>query len=54
MVRRYFDLPSLTGLQAFEAAARLSSLKLATAELNVAGFAKSRTAITVSPGHAFQ
>lgn len=42
MVRRFFDLPSLTGLQAFEAAARLSSLKLATAELNVTSGAISR------------
>lgn len=42
MARRYFDLPSLTGLQAFEAAARLSSLKLATTELNVTSGAISR------------
>lgn len=42
MVRRFFDLPSLTGLQAFEAAARLSSLKAATAELNVTSGAISR------------
>ena len=35
MVRRYYDLPSLTTLAVFEASARHLSFKLAAAELNV-------------------
>ena len=35
MVRRYYDLPSLTALAIFEAAARHLSFKIAAAELNV-------------------
>lgn len=41
-MRRYFDLPSLTGLEAFEAVMRHGSLKLATTELNVTSGAISR------------
>jgi len=42
MVRRYYDLPSLTGLAIFEAAARHLSFKLAAAELNVTPGAVSK------------
>ncbi|MEQ9488482.1 MAG: LysR substrate-binding domain-containing protein [Alphaproteobacteria bacterium] len=42
MVRRYYDLPSLTALAAFEASARHKSFKLAAAELNVTPGAVSR------------
>ncbi|MGN7869486.1 LysR substrate-binding domain-containing protein [Paracoccus sp. 22332] len=42
MVRRFYDLPSLTGLEVFEAVARHGSLKLATSELNVTSAAISR------------
>lgn len=42
MVRRYYDLPSLTALAAFEAAARHLSLKRAAEELNVTPGAVSR------------
>lgn len=42
MVRRYYDLPSLTSLAVFEASARHSSFKRAAAELNVTPGAVSR------------
>ncbi|MDK1373639.1 MULTISPECIES: LysR family transcriptional regulator [unclassified Sinorhizobium] len=42
MVRRYYELPSLTALAVFEASARHSSLKLAASELNVTPSAVSR------------
>lgn len=42
MVRRYYNLPSLTGLVAFEAVARQQSFRLAAAELNVTTGAVSR------------
>lgn len=42
MVRRYYDLPSMTSLVVFEAAARHLSFKLAAAELNVTPSAVSR------------
>ena len=42
MVRRYYDLPSLTALAIFEAAARHMSFKLAAAELNVTPGAVSK------------
>ena len=42
MVRRYYDLPSLTALATFEASARHRSFKLAAAELNVTPSAISR------------
>jgi DNA-binding transcriptional LysR family regulator len=42
MVRRYYNLPSLTQLAVFEAAARHMSFKLAAAELNVTPSAVSR------------
>ena len=42
MVRRPYELPSLTTLAAFEAAARHRSVKLAAAELNVTPGAVSR------------
>lgn len=42
MVRRYYNLPSLTALAAFEASARHMSLKAAAAELNVTPGAVSR------------
>jgi LysR family glycine cleavage system transcriptional activator len=42
MVRRYYDLPSLTTLAVFEATARHKSFKLAAAELNVTTGAISR------------
>ncbi|MER8760478.1 LysR substrate-binding domain-containing protein [Mesorhizobium sp. M0976] len=42
MVRRYYDLPSLTALAVFEASARHLSFKLAAAELNVTPGAVSR------------
>lgn len=42
MVRRFYDLPSLTALAVFEASARHSSLTLAAAELNVTPGAVSR------------
>lgn len=42
MVRRYYNLPSLTALAAFEAAARHQSMKAAAAELNVTPGAVSR------------
>ena len=42
MVRRYYDLPSLTALAAFEASARHMSFKAAAAELNVTPGAVSR------------
>jgi LysR family glycine cleavage system transcriptional activator len=42
MVRRYYELPSLTSLAAFEACARHLSFKLAAAELNVTSGAVSR------------
>ncbi len=42
MVRRYYDLPSLTTLAVFEASARHHSFKLAAAELNVTPGAVSR------------
>ncbi|ANT54871.1 LysR substrate-binding domain-containing protein [Mesorhizobium amorphae] len=42
MVRRYYDLPSLTALAAFEASARHLSFKLAASELNVTPSAVSR------------
>lgn len=42
MVRRYYDLPSLTGLAVFEASARHLSFTLASAELNVTPGAVSR------------
>ncbi|RJL09654.1 LysR family transcriptional regulator [Paracoccus siganidrum] len=42
MVRRYYDLPSLSALAMFEAAARHSSVKLAAQELNVTPGAVSR------------
>lgn len=42
MVRRYYDLPSLTTLAVFEATARHQSFKLAAAELNVTTGAISR------------
>lgn len=42
MVRRYYDLPSLTSLAVFEAAARHLSFKLAASELNVTPGAVSR------------
>ena len=42
MVRRFYDLPSLTALATFEACARHSSFKLASAELNVTPGAVSR------------
>ena len=42
MVRRYYNLPSLTALAAFEAAARQRSVKAAAAELNVTPGAVSR------------
>lgn len=35
MVRRYYDLPSLTALEIFEASARHLSFKLAASELEV-------------------
>jgi DNA-binding transcriptional LysR family regulator len=42
MVRRFYNLPSLTALAVFEAAARHLSFKLAAAELNVTTGAVSR------------
>lgn len=42
MARRYYNLPSLTALAAFEAAARHMSFKFAAAELNVTPGAVSR------------
>jgi len=42
MVRRYYDLPSLTALAVFEASARHLSFKLAARELNVTPGAVSR------------
>ncbi|MCV3243958.1 DNA-binding transcriptional LysR family regulator [Mesorhizobium robiniae] len=42
MVRRYYDLPSLTSLAVFEASARHLSFKLAASELNVTPGAVSR------------
>jgi LysR family transcriptional regulator, glycine cleavage system transcriptional activator len=42
MVRSFYNLPSLTALSVFEATARHSSLKAATAELNVTSGAISR------------
>ena len=42
MVRRYYNLPSLTSLAAFEACARHMSIKLASSELNVTPGAVSR------------
>lgn len=42
MVRRYYNLPSLTALAAFEASARQMSFKAAAAELNVTPGAVSR------------
>lgn len=42
MVRRYYDLPSLTALAVFEASARHLSFKLAASELNVTPGAISR------------
>ena len=42
MVRRYYDLPSLTSLAIFEAAARHLSFKRAAAELNVTTGAVSK------------
>ena len=42
MVRRYYNLPSLTALAAFEASARHMSMKAAAAELNVTPGAVSR------------
>lgn len=42
MVRRYYNLPSLTALAAFEASARHMSFKAAAAELNVTPGAVSR------------
>jgi LysR family transcriptional regulator, glycine cleavage system transcriptional activator len=42
MVRRFYDLPPLTGLAVFEASARHGSFKLAAAELNVTPGAVSR------------
>lgn len=42
MVRRYYNLPSLTALAVFEATARHQSFKLAAAELNVTTGAVSR------------
>ncbi|WP_312795055.1 LysR substrate-binding domain-containing protein [Tianweitania sp.] len=42
MVRRYYDLPSLTALAVFEAAARHLSFKLAAGELNVTPGAVSK------------
>ena len=42
MVRRYYDLPSLTALAVFEASARHLSFKLAAAELNVTPGAVSK------------
>jgi LysR family transcriptional regulator, glycine cleavage system transcriptional activator len=42
LVRRFYDLPSLTSLAAFEASARHSSFKQAAAELNVTPGAVSR------------
>lgn len=42
MVRKFYDLPSLTTLAVFEACARHSSFKLAAAELNVTAGAVSR------------
>jgi len=42
MVRRYYDLPSLTALAIFEASARHLSFKLAAAELNVTPGAVSK------------
>lgn len=42
MVRRYYELPSLTALAVFEASARHLSFKLAAAELNVTPGAVSR------------
>src|SRR5262245_60676728 len=42
MVRRYYDLPSLTALAVFEASARHLSFKQAAAELNVTPGAVSR------------
>jgi LysR family glycine cleavage system transcriptional activator len=42
MVRRYYDLPSLTSLAIFEASARHLSFKLAAAELNVTPGAVSK------------
>jgi DNA-binding transcriptional LysR family regulator len=42
MVRRYYDLPSLTALAIFEAAARHLSFKRAAAELNVTTGAVSK------------
>ncbi|MER8659454.1 LysR family transcriptional regulator [Mesorhizobium sp. M0847] len=35
MVRQYYDLPSLTGLEVFEASARHLSFKVAASELDV-------------------
>lgn len=42
MVRRYYELPSLTALAVFEASARHLSFKLAAAELNVTPGAVSK------------
>jgi DNA-binding transcriptional LysR family regulator len=42
LVRRYYDLPSLTALATFEASARHRSFKLAAGELNVTPSAVSR------------
>ncbi|MEQ8665900.1 MAG: LysR substrate-binding domain-containing protein [Rhodospirillales bacterium] len=42
MVRRYYNLPSLTMLAAFESCARHMSIKLASSELNVTPGAVSR------------
>lgn len=42
LVRKYYDLPSLTGLAVFEASARHLSFTLASAELNVTPGAVSR------------
>ncbi len=42
MVRRYYELPSLTALAVFEASARHKSFKLAASELNVTTGAVSR------------
>ena len=42
MARRFYDLPTLTSLAAFEAAARHQNFSLASAELNVTPGALSR------------
>ena len=52
MVRRFYKLPSLNALGAFEAAARHSSLSFAAAELNVTPSAVSKHVPGAGAGHS--